>query len=156
MNNKLSPSIKKVGFVLILMLSVGFYFRCFFIGGCTFGRYKGEVTLTNKETQRPLTNATVSAYIDNGSHPLVEMGEVYKTKTDEDGSAKFFFDNVFLSPLTITFTSDYGTRSVYSIETGKFVIEEKIVKTQIERYNSSGKAGDPIELEIEISDWSLF
>ena len=141
------------------IISGGIFLWCTVAGGCTFGKYTGEVTLVNSVTQEPLSDRKVKAYIDHDDYFLISNRPPYEAVTDEYGKVVIEFKKSFNSPLTIitSFEPIPYTQSQFFIQPEKIRSHETVSEMEIERYvTEASKEKDPTDLKLEIDSWSLF
>jgi hypothetical protein len=157
MNSNNGRSLALIGLFTILLASGGTYFWCSIIGGCTFGKYKAEVTFTNLATKEPLASDTVTALIDNSAFFFINIGDPFTTQTNFSGNATIEFDNTFFSPLYISLVTDGSkTKTEFYIQPEDINTYTTISQTKSGRNITGGAESDLIELELKIGNWSLF
>lgn len=142
-------------------LSGGTFVLCTAISVCTFGKYKGKITLINPETQAPLSDRKVRAYIDYDGAPIPVSNNYFASRaiTNDDGEAVIGFDRSFSRPLTIitSFGPEPYTQSQFTIYPRNIRSQSTLTGDEIKRYiNAASAEKDPTDLTLEIYSWSLF
>ena len=151
MNSKFYKLAALIGLSVVGIASLGTYFWCRVIGGCTFGRYEGKAIFTNTSTDRPVDSGEVIYQIDNSNFLFINMGEETIVTTDTLGRIPFEVNKTFYSSLFILLIQEEkGTRSEFRIYPKELQPHTTLVRADIENLIYSGAEGDSIELQLEI------
>jgi hypothetical protein len=148
--------IVSVSFLLTLLASFITVLWCDFSGGCKFGKYNAEVTLTDAKTHEPLADRRLTPIVDSGIPSISRISEEGKTViTDSEGQASIEFNRIFYSRLAIeVFSESPKARVQFGFD--RKDIRQNTTLTQIDtEYFLSGEERGEIKLLLEVGNWSL-
>jgi hypothetical protein len=150
------PMIVSIGFLLSGLIGVGTFAWCGAIGGCKFGKYEAEITLTDAKTHAPLANRKLTARIHAGAFffPSVEEGQT--VMTDSQGQANIEFNRGFYSPLVITvFSESPETIANFGFDLKNIREDTTLTQIDTEYLSAGGAEKGKVKLLLEVGDWSL-
>lgn len=145
------------GVVTCSLISVGAIFWCQEIGGCSFGRYRGTILLTNKKSLEPIKYQDVEVYTDYSSSMVIPNRDRNVVTTDTDGQVEVKFSKDSKHPLAIgTFLEEEETGRTFVIQPEYIRVNRTISQEEIESFPLGGTREDIIKLELQINSWFFF
>jgi hypothetical protein len=152
------PMIVSVSFLLAVLASFITVFWCSFFGGCKFGKYQAEVTLTDAKTHEPLANRKLTPIVSSGTPSLTNTREEGQAvMTDSEGKARLEFSRVFYSRVSIRLASESPkTKALFGFFPEKIRENTTLSDTDSPYSYADGREKGEIKLVLEVGDWSLF
>jgi hypothetical protein len=141
-----------------LLISATAYGWCEFVGGCKLGKYQARVTLTNVETHQPMADMELTPLLTSGGGPFFGQFKEEGTSviTNNEGQARFEFNRIFHTRLTIEAISKYPEFRVHFGFNRPEIKEDTTISRTNYDYFDGADGREQLQMVLEIGDWSLF